>query len=137
MYAFTFVKVAERHLISDVQTNGTVDVLFEGWLRACEGNPSLIQQAHTQDLAISSMSPNGKARVKQIPSEADPGNAWKFDDPMWVPGEAPPIPVKNPDGAIQAMKDAIDALLDAAPTGPARLHILNNLRPQIPALNLL
>lgn len=163
-----FLKVAEERLIV-TRPDGSVDEFFEGWLRCSEGNPSLLQHADNQGFALSEMTANGKARLKQILSDPDPGNPWKFDDPVWVTGENPPIPsnywarglmleldaykrvykplgythhptaaaydysgpkwvqmksLKNPDGAIQAMKDAIDALLDAAPTGPARLHIL-------------
>jgi hypothetical protein len=86
-----FVKVAEERLII-ARADGSVDEFFEGWFRACEGNPSLMHHADTRDLALSSMSPNGKARLKQILSDPDPGNPWKFDDPVWVPGEVPPIP---------------------------------------------
>ncbi len=86
-----FVKVAEERLII-ARADGSVDEFFEGWFRACEGNPSLMQHADAQDLALASMSPNGKARLKQILSDPDPGNPWKFDDPVWVPGEDPPIP---------------------------------------------
>jgi hypothetical protein len=164
-----FVKVAEERLII-ARTDGSVDEFFEGWFRACEGNPSLMQHADTQDLALSSMSPNGKARLKQILSDPDPGNPWMFDDPVWVPGEAPPIPsnywargvmleldiykrvykpqelihhpnaagydfsgskwvqiksVKNPDGAIAAMIEAIDDLVLKSPNGAQlKLHIL-------------
>jgi hypothetical protein len=164
-----FVKVAEERLII-ARADGSVDEFFEGWFRACEGNPSLMLHADTQDLALASMSPNGKARLKQILSDQDPGNPWKFDDPVWVQGEAPPIPsnywargvmleldiykrvykpqelihhpnaagydfsgskwvqiksVKNPDGAIAAMIEAIDDLVLKSPNGAQlKLHIL-------------
>jgi hypothetical protein len=84
MAAKNFAKVADEFILVKLP-DGTVDDFFEGFFRAMEGNPSLLK--HADDLsvkmggALEKLSPNAKARLKQILSDPDPGNPWKLDTP--------------------------------------------------------
>lgn len=83
-------------LILVEKADGTVDEFFEGFLRAMEGNPSLLRHADDVEIRFGGtadpMSANAKARLKHFLSDPDAGNPWKLDDPQWVADEPPPIP---------------------------------------------
>lgn len=166
-----FLKVADE-LILVRQADGTVDDFFESFFRAFRGNPSLMTSADDATIAISSLSPEGKATLKKFLSDPNAGKLWEIDVPAIVDDE-PAIPhnywirgilgelsiykkqyknlgythaptaqgfdftgpkwvqiktLKNPDGAIGAMKKAVNDLITFSPgppnPKPLKLHIL-------------
>jgi hypothetical protein len=83
-----FLKVAEERLVV-AHPDGAVDEFFEGFLRAFEGNSSLMGGLADPQQSIASLSPGAKSRLKAFLS--DPGYLWKIDDPVFVDG-VPQIP---------------------------------------------
>jgi hypothetical protein len=164
--------VANDRLII-VQSEAVVDDIFEAWFRGMSGNPANLVPANTglmpSTMAADFLNANGKARLKLLLSDPDPGDPWKLNAPDWLTGEPPPIPhnywtrgmlieidtfvrkykpdgyahhqqqpgydysrakyvqvksLKNPDGAISAMKTAIAKLVEHSPPGTKlKLHI--------------
>ncbi len=88
-----FLKVTDE-LILVKKADGSIDEFFEGFFKAMEGNPSLMKHADDVSRRVGGtfdpMSPNAKARLKQILSDPDPGNPWKLDTPEeWNPDDIP------------------------------------------------
>jgi hypothetical protein len=167
-----FMKVADERLLI-LHADNTMDDIFEAWFRAMSGNPANLVPANTElmpsTMAANFLDANGKARLKLLLSDPDPGDPWKLNAPDWLTGEPPPIPhnywtrgmlieidtfvrkykpdgyahhpqqhgydysrakyvqvksLKNPDGAISAMKKAVDDLVEHSPAGTdLKLHI--------------
>lgn len=92
--AKNFAKVADEFILIP-RADNTVDEFFEGFFRSMDGNPSLMKHADDSTLSlggsIETLTPNGKARLKQILSDPDAGNPWKLDTPdEWL--DTPPFP---------------------------------------------
>lgn len=89
------MKVADDFILVK-RADGTVDDFFESFLKAMEGNPSLMKHADDASIKVGGdleeLTPNAKARLKHFLSDPDAGNPWKLDDPQWVAGQDPPIP---------------------------------------------
>ncbi|GAA5121164.1 hypothetical protein GCM10023212_15900 [Luteolibacter yonseiensis] len=88
-----FLKVADDFILVK-KADGTVDEFFEGFFKSMEGNPSLMKHADDMSVKVGGslepLSPNAKARLKQILSDPDPGNPWKLDTPEeWNPDNIP------------------------------------------------
>jgi hypothetical protein len=71
-----FLKVAEERIVV-AQADGAVDEFFEGFLRAFEGNSSIVGNL---DVPIDTLSAGAKERLKYFLSDPDAGDLWKLDD---------------------------------------------------------